>query len=81
MGRLDLETGQKLWYEALDQWQPAHQQALEARAALNDVFIACANGTGPNPTIAQIDVVVALEREDNLLRLQMDDICKRVFGS
>lgn len=65
--------GLKLWRALRDQWQETNQKAVAARAELVRKQIACAAGTGPDPTVAEIEEVDQQERMAGRLAVEMDN--------
>ncbi|MBT2305322.1 hypothetical protein J7E70_33510 [Variovorax paradoxus] len=72
--------GLKMWRALHDQWKETQERALAGRAELTSKQLACVKGTGPDPTVAEIDAVESLERTAAKLANEMDNFVKHRLG-
>jgi hypothetical protein len=72
--------GLKMWRALHDQWQETQDRALAGRAELTSKQFACVKGTGPDPSVAEIDAVEQLERTAAKLAIEMDNFVRHRLG-
>ncbi len=72
---MDIETGRKRWQELYDQWEPVNQEARQAQMRCTIKF-----KSGVGPTDEEMKRADDLDRQAQVLRAQMDQVCRQVFG-
>lgn len=72
---MDIETGRKRWQALYDQWEPVNQEARQAQMRCIAKF-----QSGVGPTEAELERADLLDRQAQVLRGQMDQVCRQVFG-
>lgn len=72
---MDIETGRKRWQELYDKWEPINQAARQAQMRCIGKF-----QSGVGPTEAEMQHAEDLDRQAQVLRGQMDHLCRQVFG-
>ena len=74
--RLDLI---KQWNTVFEQWRSAHSAATEARRRLDNAREDRALGNGPEPSQADVDEALRLEKLAAALAAELEDSMKKIF--